>query len=45
MYYSKYSDYSPEKITKYPYYIEFCTKLLSIVQDEKTKEKMERNTL
>ena len=44
MFYSKYSDYSPEQIITENYQ-KFCDQLLSSVKDEQIKEKMKRNTI
>lgn len=42
--YSKYSNYSPEDIINEKYK-KLCNQLLSMDNDEKVKEKMERNTI
>ncbi len=44
MFYSKYSDFSPEQIITEDYE-KLCIQLLSIVKDEQIKEKMKRNTI
>lgn len=44
MWYSKYSNYTPEQIMISDYE-KICVQFLSMVKDEKIKEKMKRYTL
>lgn len=44
MWYSKYSDYSPEQIINEDYE-NLCTQFLDMVKDDKIKEKMRRYTI
>lgn len=44
MWYSKYSDYSPKQIMNEDYE-KLCKQLLSMVKDDKIKEKMQRNII
>ena len=44
MWYSKYSNYSPDQIINEDYE-KLCVILLSMVKDEKIKEIMKRNTI
>ena len=44
MFYSKYSDYSPEQIMSSDYEI-LCKKILSMSEDEQVTEKIKRYTI